>query len=170
MSIAQAQAPSERLCQVVYGFVLGLHPNTVLGIEREDGWYLPGGVVEGRGTPDGAPIPESEYCGDPVRFAPLAWHVKQQTGLDLVGLSAPFQVVFSNIEDGIAVTMLYIGKAVGTQTGGTVIESDRIPEFAPLCGVKRDQIERFLKGLNPIAPPTPPTLWQKIKVWFRKPQ
>jgi hypothetical protein len=172
MSIAQAPAPAQRTCQVVYGFVLGFAPNTVLGIEREGGWHLPGGPVEGRGAPGDVSSPELESNGDPVRSAglawhvrsaALAWHVKQQTGLDLVRLSEPFQVMISDIEDGIAVTMLYLAQAAGTRTGGTPIESGRIPEFAPICGVSRRQVERYLKGLNPVEMPT---LWQKIKSWF----
>jgi hypothetical protein len=162
MSIAPA--PSQPTCQVVYGYVLGFAPNTVIGIEREDGWYLPGGPVEGKGAPEGVSVREPEFNGDPARFAPLARHVKQQTGLELTRLSPPFQVMISDIEDGLAVTMVYLAHATGTRTGGTLLVAERIPELAPLCSVSRRQVERFLKGLNPVEMPT---FWEKLKGWFR---
>jgi hypothetical protein len=163
MSIAHASAPAQRTCQVAYGYVLGFAPNTVIGIQREDIWYLPGGPVEGRGAPGDVPTTKLESDGDPVRSAGLAWHVKQQTGLDLVRLSEPFQVMISDIENGIAVTMLYLGQAAGTRTGGTPIEACRIPQFAPISSVSQRQVERYLKGLNPVEVPT---FWGKIKSCF----
>ena len=52
---------------VVYGFVLGFLPNTVIAVRQGDDWFLPGGAVEGPGTPAGT--------DDGQHFRALASHV-----------------------------------------------------------------------------------------------
>lgn len=154
---------SEQTVQVVNGYVLGFHPNTVIGVQRDGGWFVPGGPVEGIGAPTGVAPAELEVDGDPVRSAALAWHVKQQTGLTLSRLSQPFQVMIYDIPDAKAIAMLYLALAEGEPRAGQVIDAAAIPEFAPETGIQREQVRRFLAGQDPVVPPS---FWQRVKTWL----
>src|SRR5262249_10928499 len=145
--------PAKKVVKVVYGYILGLQPNTVIGVQRDGKWFLPGGPVEGADAPEGVDHAPLKHDGDPVRSAAVAWHLKQQTGLRLVRLSRPFQVMTYDIEDGLAIAMLYLASAEGERTGGSLVTSAHLPEFAPEMGVQPEQIRRFLIGQDPI--PTP---------------
>jgi len=164
MQLQTSSGPAKKVVKVVYGYILGLQPNTVIGIQRDGKWFLPGGAVEGDGAPEGVERVPLEHDGDPVRSAALAWHLKQQIGLRLVRLGRPFQVMTYDIEEGLAIAMLYLASAEGERTGGSLIASAHLPEFAPEMGVQPDQIRRFLNGQDPI--PTQVSLWQRIKRWF----
>src|SRR5687767_1508228 len=91
------RAPVDPICRTVYGYVLGFTgAPAVLGAERrvlaikEGGlWQLPGGPVEGEGTPDASAHLTPPTSADPLRFGPLAVHVLNQTGLVLEHLSSP---------------------------------------------------------------------------------
>jgi hypothetical protein len=164
MQLETAQQPAKKVVKVVYGYILGLQPNTVIGVQRDGKWFLPGGPVEGDGAPVGVAPVQLEYDGDPVRSAAVAWHLKQQTGLRLVRLSLPFQVMTYDIEDGLAIAMLYLASAEGGRTAGSLVTSAQLPEFAVEMGVQPEQIRRFLNGQDPTR--TPVSLWQRIKRWF----
>jgi hypothetical protein len=154
---------AEPTVQVVYGYVLGFQPNTVIGLERDGAWLVPGGPVEGVGAPTGIGPANLEYDGDPVRSAALAWHVKQQTGLTLARLSRPFQVKIYDIPNAKAISMLYLAVASGEQIGGKVVVAGAIPQFAAETGINPEQVRRFLAGKDPVLPPS---LWQRIRAWF----
>lgn len=66
--------------EVVYAFILGFVPQGLIAVEKPDGRiFLPGGVVEGLGEP---PV-----SSEGSHFLPLRFHVRQQTGLELVAIS-----------------------------------------------------------------------------------
>jgi hypothetical protein len=131
----RARLPKGKI-EVVYGFILGFIPNTVIAIESGGKWRLPGGVVEGAGEPSG--------CKDGQHFQPLVWHVKEQTGLDLVGISRGIAVSIFDGELGPSVSVLYAGKASGKRTAGKLVSVDAIPEFDSVCPVSAEQIRSFL--------------------------
>lgn len=164
MQLQATPQPAKKVVKVVCGYILGLQPNMVIGVQRDGKWLLPGGPVEGDGAPVGVAHVPLEHDGDPVRSAALAWHLKQQTGLQLVRLSRPFQVMTYDIEDGLAIAMLYLASAEGERTGGSLVTSVNLPEFAIEIGVRPEQIRRFLNGQDPST--TPVSLWQRIKLWF----
>ena len=164
MQLQTSSQPAKKVVKVVYGYILGLQPNTVIGVQRDGKWFLPGGPVEGDGAPTGVAPVQLEHDGDPVRSAAVAWHLKQQTGLRLVRLSRPFQVMTYDIEDGLAIAMLYLASAEGGRTAGSLVTSEQLPEFAAEMGVQPEQIRRFLNGQDPTR--TPVSLWQRIKRWF----
>ena len=164
MQLQTSSPPAKKVVKVVHGYILGLQPSTVIAIQRDGKWFLPGGPVEGDGAPAGVDHVPLEQDGDPVRSAAVAWHLKQQTGLRLVRLSRPFQVMTYDIEDGLGIAMLYLASAEGERTAGSLVTSAHLPEFAREIGVQPEQIRRFLNGQDPIPPPV--SLWQRIKRWF----
>ena len=120
---------------LVRAFLVALEPRLVIGIQHEGKWYLPGGIVEGPGTPPG--MPRGSH------FEPLAWHLMEQTGLQLTGLSDGVGVGIFPGPNGPEVTVLYLGRAAGTQTGGTQFVLESLPEFAAICAVTPDQIRNL---------------------------
>src|SRR5262245_225961 len=85
---------AEPRCRTVFGYVLGFNgaERKVIGVQRGGQWYLPGGPVEADQLPDTSGIAIPPDCCDAVRFAPLVWHVREQTGLEIVRLQGPFAV------------------------------------------------------------------------------
>jgi hypothetical protein len=124
---------------LVRAFLVALVPGLVIGIQREGEWYLPGGIVEGPGMPEGM-LPEQH-------FESLAWYLMEQTGLQLTGLSDAIGVSMLPASEGVEVTVLYAGSATGTQTGGTQFSPDSLPEFAGICTVTQDQIRSICSRL-----------------------
>lgn len=144
-----AKLPKGKI-EVVYGFILGFNPNLVVAIESGGKWRLPGGVVEGVGEPSGS--------SDGQHFKPLVCHIKNQIGLDLVGISPAVAVKMFEGELGASVSVLYVGEAKGNRTAGKLVCEDDIPEFDSVCPVIPDQIRAFLHN-----PAKAPSLWQKLK-------
>lgn len=140
--------------EVVYAFILGFTPDIVIAIESGGKYRLPGGVVEGIGEPSG--------CTDGQHFQPLVWHVKEQTGLDLVGISRGIAVRIFEGELGPSVSVLYVGKATGKQTAGRLVSIDAIPSFDPICSVSTDQIQSFLQ-----TPTVGSRVWHALKSVLR---
>jgi hypothetical protein len=131
---------------LVRAFLGTVDPGFVIGIRLDEEWYLPGGVVEGPGAPEGMP---------PINhFEPLAWHLMQQTGLRLTGLSDAVGVGMRPGSRGTELTVLYAGVATGTQTGGTRFRLDSLPEFAAICSVSHDQIRDICRGLGQVHRPS----------------
>lgn len=131
-AVKAAGIDTEAKVKVVRAYLVTVDPSFVIGIENNNEWYLPGGIVEGPGRPDGGPPGQ--------HFAPLAWHLKEQTGLTLEGLSDAIGVGMFPGNDGIETTVLYAGRASGTQTGGSRFALDEIPEFASVCNVSEQEI------------------------------
>lgn len=120
---------------LVRAFLVALDSGLVIGIQREGEWYLPGGIVEGPGTPDG--VPRGSH------FEPLAQHLLSQTGLRLTGLSDAVGLGMFPAPDGVEATVLYVASATGEQTEGTQFSLDALPEFAKICAVTHDQIRNL---------------------------
>ncbi len=120
---------------LVRAFLVALDPGLVIGIQRDGEWYLPGGIVEGPGTPDG--VPRGSH------FEPLAQHLLSQTGLRLTGLSDAVGLGMFPAPDGVEATVLFVGKATDAQTGGTQFSLDSLPEFAKICAVTHDTIRNL---------------------------
>jgi hypothetical protein len=150
----------EPVCRTVYGYVLGFTDSRqVLGIELSGQWQLPGGPVEGEGTPQAAAIAVPPDCADPLRFGPLAIHVAEQTGLVLTDLSPPFAVNMHPAEDGhFDLSIYYLANACGERTGGVPLAGSQLPQFAPQCPAEPAMIRAFLRTGDPLAQPT---WWQR---------
>jgi hypothetical protein len=123
--------PNAKVC-LVRAFLVALDPGLVIGIQRDGKWYLPGGIVEGPGMPEGM-LPEQH-------FKTLAWYLMEQTGLQLTGLSDAIGVSMLPASEGVEVTVLYAGSVTGRQTRGTRFSLESLPEFASICAVTQDQI------------------------------
>ena len=150
----RARLPEGKIV-VVYGFLLGFLPNTVIAVRQGDDWLLPGGAVEGPGTPEGT--------DDGQHFRALAWHVARQTGLELMGLSNAIAVSIFEGELGPSVAVLYVGSARGKRTQGSLVDPHSIPDFAAICPVDAEQIRQFI-GVTLLD-----RLWRKV-TWFLKPR
>jgi hypothetical protein len=148
-----ARLPKGKI-RVVYGFVLGFLPDTVIAIEGNGQCRLPGGVVEGLGEPTGST--------DGQHFQPLAWHVKEQTGLDLTEISNGTGVSIFEGESGPSVSVLYIAKATGSRTKGRIVSAEAIPEFDSICPVSTDQIQSFLKKATGLG-----KVWERLRSVFQ---
>jgi hypothetical protein len=168
MSLATESRPNaEPVCRTGYGYVLGFEgpQRAVLGVRRRGEWFLPGGPVEGVGVPDCSGIQFAPNCGDPLRFAPLACHVRQQTGLELVRVGGPFAVNMHPAHgDTFEISLFYLAVATGNQTGGTLFSADTLPRFADICPVERDWVRLFLKTGNPLPRPSRwRRLWNRLR-------
>jgi len=117
---------------LVRAFLVALEPGVVIGIQLEGQWFLPGGIVEGPGRPEGT--------ARDSHFEPLAWHLMKQTGLQLTGLSDAVGVGLFPVPNGAELTVLYVGSVTGKQTEGTQFLPHSVPEFAKICAVSKDQI------------------------------
>ena len=120
---------------VVRAYLVAIDPGYVIGLQREDEWYLPGGIVEGPGRPED--MPHGKH------FEPLAWYLKEQTGMTLEGLSDGVGMGMFQSENGMELTVLYMGTASGTQTSGSRFELDSIPDLAGVCSVTADEIRKI---------------------------
>jgi hypothetical protein len=167
-SLATKTRPStDPVCRTVYGYVLGFEgaQRTVLGVQRRGEWFLPGGPVEGLGVPDCSAIHVAPDCGDPLRFAPLAFHVREQTGLEIVRVGGPFAVNMHPAHgDSFEVSLFYLAVATGQQTRGVLFSADTPPHFADISPVQRHWVRLFLRTGNPLPRPTP---WQRFRTWLR---
>jgi hypothetical protein len=163
MSTATDNLPAaEPLCRTVYGYVLGFEgsPRAVIGVQCGGEWLLPGGPVEGEGVPDCSQASVPADCGDPLRFAQLAFHVRQQTGLELVRVAGPFAVnVHPAQAESFDVSMFYLAIATGAQTGGILLAGDSLPKFSASCPVERAFIRDFLATGNPLPRPS---FWKRL--------
>ena len=158
------RSAAEPVCRTVYGYILGFTGDReVLGAERlvlaiEEGglWQLPGGPVEGDGTPDASDIAPPPHSADPLRFGPLAVHVKIQSGLVLERLSPPFAVnMHPAAGDHFDMSLFYLATARGAPSGGIPITGSTLPKFAPECPAEPAMIRAFLRTGNPL----PKTRW-----------
>jgi hypothetical protein len=158
MSVATIPAAEPR-CRTVFGYVLGFEgpARAVIGVERGGKWSLPGGPVEADDLPDTSGIAVPPDCGDPIRFAPLAWHVREQTGLVVVRLHGPF-VVNQHPSEGAAfdMSLYYLAVATGQQTGGTLLTAASLPHFSLFSP---DFLLNFLATGNPLGRQT---FWQRL--------
>ncbi len=134
----EKERPLKGTAQLVRAYVIGFAPDLIVGLERDGLWYLPGGIVEGEGTPPG--FVQGEH------FGPLAHHIHNQTGLVLTHLSDAISVVMHPYEGGVDfdVTILYVAGAEGDLTRGTRLDPQNLPEFAPNCGEPADAITQFV--------------------------
>jgi len=147
MGEMENELPQEGTVQRVRAYVVGFVPDLIVGIEREGSWYLPGGVVEGDGTPPG--FAKGEHLG------PLAHHIRHQTGLALTRLSKAVSLALYPGERGPEVTVLYPAEAKGDLTRGTRLDPLHLPEFAPVCGEPADAIAQFVRRKAP-------SIWTRI--------
>jgi hypothetical protein len=161
------QPVSEPVCQTSFGYVLGFDgpKRAVIGIEHDGLWQLPGGPVEGDCVPDASHVIVPPDCGDQHRFAPLAVHLRQQTGLELVRLAGPFAVnVHPSRGNVFDVSMYYLAIAAGEQTAGTLLSTDKLPRFADHCPAEGTFIREFLATGNPLGKPG---AWRRLWKWLR---
>ncbi len=132
---------SQATVQVVRAFIVCFVPDLVVGLQGQDGqWYLPGGIVEGVGCPQGFPPGDHYY--------PLEWYVRGQTGLELTGLSDALQMGIYPGEREFEATILYAGQATGILWQGTRLDYRNLPQFAPVCINPAELIARFLAPNN----------------------
>jgi|SRR5262245_24226846 len=168
MSLATEIRPSaDPVCRTVYGYVLGFEGSqrAVIGVQRRGEWFLPGGPVEGVGVPDCSGVRVAPDCGDPLRFAPLAYHVHEQTGLEIVRIAGPFAVNMHPAHgDSFDISLFFLAATTGQQTGGVPFSAETLPRFADVCPVERDWVRLFLRTGNPLLRPTP---WQRFRTWLR---
>ena len=168
MSVATEPSPaSEPLCRTVYGYILGFEgsPRTVIGMERDGLWYLPGGPVDGSALLDPPGQQAQSDSGDPLRFPPLAALVQQQLGLELVRLGGPFSVNMHPAQgNSFDISMYFLAVARGERIAGTLLSADKLPRFADVCPAEAAFIRAFLETGNPLARPT---AWQHFWRWLR---
>jgi hypothetical protein len=158
----------EPRCRTVFGYVLGFEgrQRKVIGVERYGQWYLPGGTVEGDDLPDTRGIPIPPDCCDPPRYAPLVWHVRQQTGLEIVRLHGPFAVNQHPAEGAyFDMSLFYLAVATGEQTGGKLLAAGTLPSFSSDCPAESDFIRNFLATGNPLR--NKPTFWERLTRCWR---
>jgi hypothetical protein len=137
----------------------------VIGVERDGCWQLPGGPVEGDGAPNASQVALPPDCGDRHRFAPLALHVRQQTGMELVRLAGPFAVNMHPPRASVFdISAYYLALATGERTGGTLLSAEGLPRFADHCPAEHTFIRAFLETGDPLRNPnTLLRLWN----WLR---
>ena len=150
--------------RATYAYLLLAKGDRFLALADDAQWVLPGGIVEGPGAPEvltqafetkriDQPAPEDDPAKDLAQYtvrhsAPLAWLVKQQTGLDLVALSAPFGLKLFEGEHGPSASMLYSGDATGDRLGGELIDPTQIWAFDPKIPLNISRLRTYF-GLNP---------------------
>jgi len=172
MSIMSGLTPvAEPRCRTVFGYVLGFDgaERRVIGFQRGGQWFLPGGPVEADDLPDTSGISIPPDCCDPVRYAPLAWHVREQTGLQIARLHGPF-AINQHPAQGLHfdMSLYYLAVATGEQTGGTLLDANSLPhfsKFSPDCPAEPDFIRNFLANGNPLR--KPPTFWERLTRCWR---
>jgi len=167
MSLATESRPSaDPVCRTVYGYILGFEgpQRAVIGVQRRSEWFLPGGPVEGLGVPDCSNVRVAPDCGDPLRFAPLAYHVRQQTGLEIVRVGGPFAVNMHPAHgDSFDVSLFFLAVPTGQQTDGVHVSAEALPRFADICPVERDWVRLFLQTGNPLQRPSRlRQLWKRL--------
>jgi hypothetical protein len=73
----------------------------------------------------------------------LTEYVREQTGLQLKGLSQAVAVSMNKTDAGAELTVFYLGQAEGTLTHGQVLDPKRLPDFAPICRDAVSSIEEI---------------------------
>jgi hypothetical protein len=157
-------ARAQPVCRTVYGYVLGFtDQHLVLGIQQGGLWQLPGGPVEGDDTPDASDVVVPSDSADPLRFGPLALHIRNQTGLTLERLSPVFAVnTHPPVGGYFDMSLFYLATASGQRTGGTPLSSSNLPSFSADCPAEPAMIRAFLRTGNPLTK----TRWWQL--WLGK--
>ena len=110
--------PGDKI-QIVRAFIIGFMPDAVIGFKDNEQWYLPGGQVEHAGGTDHLPY--------------LVDYVREQTGLQLTGLSEAVAVSMNKTGVGAELAVFYLGQAEGTLTRGQALDPKQLPDFSPIC-------------------------------------
>jgi hypothetical protein len=135
---AKEPRSQEPRVQVVRAYIVFFLPEAIsIAYQSQEGWLLPGGIVEGPGRPDNVPGRLGEH------FYPLAGHVATQTGLTLVGLTDGVALTFSQPGDRLEATVLYIGETQGRLQRGEILDPAALPMFSPICGSPEDLVRRY---------------------------
>lgn len=125
-----------------YVFGVCVRGDSVVGLQRDAKWYLPGGMVKGQNTP--------LEIQDARPQNAIKWYVQQQTGLDVVGWSRGHVLEGKHAPPGESVIVLYHVFVDGELTAGTLMPVDDLPIFTPEYGDPRDFVrwtfENFQKN------------------------
>jgi hypothetical protein len=116
-----------------YVFAVCFHNRSIIGLQRNGKWYLPGGIVKGKEVP-----PEIQNANV---YDSLKWYMQQQTGLRITGLSHGHVLEGKNAPpNDVVIVLNHIIATNGELSAGTLIPLDALPVFAPEYGDPRDYI------------------------------